>query len=477
MLSARADDALRLQMLQSSVQEFLYKPFSVGELLARVGRLIGERRRSALRLKQALYAAEQIAWELDLDDGALQEEGPVGRMFGEADDYRHGCLDNLLRQIHPEDLEELRQRWLVLPARQGENHHECQFRVSLPDGGHAWVQVSASLWRDADGSPRRAMGFARDISALKRTQLNIEFLAKHDSLTQLPNRVQLNERLHLSLARHQRLQRRLYLLLVDLDDFRFINDNLGHEVGDQLLRIVAERLRACMRGGDPLFRIGGDEFVVLAEEADDATAAGLAERVLEALSAPYQEGDHRYFLSASIGISSYPADADSPEGLMRYADMAMYRAKYGGKNGFCFFAADMADGVRQRLQTETGLRQALQRGELRLEYQPQLTCAVRTCWGGGIAALGVRGPQAVASPFHRHCRENRPDHRYRRIRIPQRLPPSRGLAQQRLAALAHQRQSVGAFFCLPDSVARLSAIIAECGADRNSYAWKSPRAR
>ena len=152
MLSARADDALRLQMLQSSVQEFLYKPFSVGELLARVGRLIGERRRSALRLKQALYAAEQIAWELDLDDGALQEEGPVGRMFGEADDYRHGRLDNLLRQIHPEDLEELRQRWLALPARQGENHHECQFRVSLPDGGHAWVQVSASLWRDADGS-------------------------------------------------------------------------------------------------------------------------------------------------------------------------------------------------------------------------------------------------------------------------------------------------------------------------------------
>ena len=216
--------------------------------------------------------------------------------------------------------------------------------------------------------------------------------------------MQLNERLHLSLARHQRLQRRLYLLLVDLDDFRFINDNLGHEVGDQLLRIVAERLRACMRGGDPLFRIGGDEFVVLAEEADDATAAGLAERVLETLSAPYQEGDHRYFLSASIGISSYPADADSPEGLMRYADMAMYRAKYGGKNGFCFFAADMADGVRQRLQTETGLRQALQRGELRLEYQPQLTLrgqdmlGWRHCCAGSSRAASSRRPISSALP-------------------------------------------------------------------------------
>lgn len=465
MLSARADDALRLQMLQSSVQEFLYKPFSVGELLARVGRLIGERRRSALRLKQALYAAEQIAWELDLDDGALQEEGPVGRMFGEADDYRHGCLDNLLRQIHPEDLEELRQRWLVLPARQGENHHECQFRVSLPDGGHAWVQVSASLWRDADGSPRRAMGFARDISALKRTQLNIEFLAKHDSLTQLPNRVQLNERLHLSLARHQRLQRRLYLLLVDLDDFRFINDNLGHEVGDQLLRIVAERLRACMRGGDPLFRIGGDEFVVLAEEADDATAAGLAERVLEALSAPYQEGDHRYFLSASIGISSYPADADSPEGLMRYADMAMYRAKYGGKNGFCFFAADMADGVRQRLQTETGLRQALQRGELRLEYQPQLTLRGQDMLGVE-ALLRWEFEGRKQSPAHFIGIAEKTgliididEYVFRSV--------CRQVVAWRNSGLPPWRISVNLsarFFCLPDSVARLSAIIAECGA-------------
>lgn len=464
MLSARADDALRLQMLQSSVQEFLYKPFSVGELLARVGRLIGERRRSALRLKQALYAAEQIAWELDLDDGALQEEGPVGRMFGEADDYRHGCLDNLLRQIHPEDLEELRQRWLALPARQGENHHECQFRVSLPDGGHAWVQVSASLWRDADGSPRRAMGFARDISALKRTQLNIEFLAKHDSLTQLPNRVQLNERLHLSLARHQRLQRRLYLLLVDLDDFRFINDNLGHEVGDQLLRIVAERLRACMRGGDPLFRIGGDEFVVLAEEADDATAAGLAERVLEALSAPYQEGDHRYFLSASIGISSYPADADSPEGLMRYADMAMYRAKYGGKNGFCFFAADMADGVRQRLQTETGLRQALQRGELRLEYQPQLTLRGQDMLGVE-ALLRWEFEGRKQSPAHFIGIAEKTgliididEYVFRSV--------CRQVVAWRNSGLPPWRISVNLsarFFCLPDSVARLSAIIAECG--------------
>ncbi|WP_374421549.1 EAL domain-containing protein [Chromobacterium sp.] len=465
MLSARADDALRLQMLQSSVQEFLYKPFSVGELLARVGRLIGERRRSALRLKQALYAAEQIAWELDLDDGALQEEGPVGRMFGEADDYRHGCLDNLLRQIHPEDLEELRQRWLALPARQGENHHECQFRVSLPDGGHAWVQVSASLWRDADGSPRRAMGFARDISALKRTQLNIEFLAKHDSLTQLPNRVQLNERLHLSLARHQRLQRRLYLLLVDLDDFRFINDNLGHEVGDQLLRIVAERLRACMRGGDPLFRIGGDEFVVLAEEVDDATAAGLAERVLETLSAPYQEGDHRYFLSASIGISSYPADADSPEGLMRYADMAMYRAKYGGKNGFCFFAADMADGVRQRLQTETGLRQALQRGELRLEYQPQLTLRGQDMLGVE-ALLRWEFEGRKQSPAHFIGIAEKTgliididEYVFRSV--------CRQVVAWRNSGLPPWRISVNLsarFFCLPDSVARLSAIIAECGA-------------
>ncbi|UGA36637.1 diguanylate cyclase [Chromobacterium haemolyticum] len=303
MLSARADDSLRLRMLQNSVQEFLFKPFSVAELLARVGRLIGERRRSAMRLKQALYAAEQIAWEVDLVDGVLHEEGPVGRIFGRAEDYRHDSLDALLGQIHPEDLDELRRRWLALPAEAGESLHECQFRVATPEqGGQVWMQVSASLWRrDEQGRPRRAMGFARDVSTLKRSQLDIEFLAKHDSLTQLPNRVQLNERLQWSLRNHQRSGRRLYLLLVDLDDFRLINDNLGHEVGDRLLRIVAERLRACVRGHDLLFRIGGDEFVALAENAADGDAEHLAEQMLAALATPCQDGDHRYFLSASIG--------------------------------------------------------------------------------------------------------------------------------------------------------------------------------
>lgn len=222
MLSARADDSLRLRMLQNSVQEFLFKPFSVAELLARVGRLIGERRRSAMRLKQALYAAEQIAWELDLVDDVLHEEGPVGRIFGRAEDYRHDSLDALLGQIHAEDLDELRRRWLALPAEAGESLHECQFRIATPEQGQVWMQVSASLWRDEQGRPRRAMGFARDVSTLKRSQLDIEFLAKHDSLTQLPNRVQLNERLQWSLRNHQRSGRRLYLLLVDLDDFRLI---------------------------------------------------------------------------------------------------------------------------------------------------------------------------------------------------------------------------------------------------------------
>lgn len=465
MLSARADDSLRLRMLQNSVQEFLFKPFSVAELLARVGRLIGERRRSALRLTQALYAAEQIAWELDLNDGVLHEEGPVGRIFGRADDYRHDSLDALLGQIHPEDLDELRRRWQGLPAVAGESLHECQFRISMPGEDPVWMQVSASLWRDETGRPRRAMGFARDVSTLKRSQLNIEFLAKHDSLTQLPNRVQLNERLQWSLGQHQRSGQRLYLLLVDLDDFRFINDNLGHEVGDRLLRIVAERLRACASGRDSLFRIGGDEFVALAENAADGAADSLAEQVLVALAAPYQDGEHRYFLSASIGISCYPGDADTPEGLMRDADMAMYRAKYAGKNGYCFFSEDMADGVRQRLQIETGLRQALQRRELRLEYQPQLTLRGQDMLGvEALLRWELDGRKQSPAEFIAIAEKTGliidiDEYVFRNVCAQVMAWRGQGLPPWRVSVNLSAR-----FFGLPDAVARLRAIAEESGA-------------
>ena len=306
------------------------------------------------------------------------------------------------------------------------------------------------------------MGFACDISALKRTQLNIEFLAKHDSLTQLPNRVQLNERLHLSLARHQRLQRRLYLLLVDLDDFRFINDNLGHEVGDQLLRIVAERLRACMRGGDPLFRIGGDEFVVLAEEADDATAAGLAERVLETLSAPYQEGDHSCppaSASAAIRPTRTPGRLDA---LRRYGDvpgqvwrqerLLFLRSRYGGRS-----AAAVAD--RNRAAAGAAAR--------------------RTAAGVPAAADLARSGHAGVEALLRWEFEGRKQSPAHFIGIAEKTgliidideyvfrSVCRQVVAWRNSGLPPWRISVNLsarFFCLPDSVARLSAIIAECGA-------------
>jgi two-component system CheB/CheR fusion protein len=162
------------------------------------------------------------------------------------------------------------------------------------------------------------------------------------------------------------------VLCVDLDDFKVINDTLGHETGDILLVQAAERLRDCVRTEDSVARMGGDEFVVLLESADKQTATITAERIVGSLSRSYQIGDRECFSSASIGISFFPDDAVEHSALLRHADNAMYRAKEQGKNAYQFFSREMAERAQHRLSIESGLRRAIAQQELFIEYQPQV---------------------------------------------------------------------------------------------------------
>lgn len=242
---------------------------------------------------------------------------------------------------------------------------------------------------------------ARDITDRKALERRLTSQATHDSLTGLPNRLLLIDRLTHALSRAQRTGRSLGVLFIDLDRFKVVNDSLGHTAGDALLFAVASRLRAAVRTGDTVARFGGDEFVVLAENlSDDADAIRVAEQVTAALTEPIRVGNQDLHVSASIGIAVGRPDRDTAEGLVRDADVAMYRAKSGGRNRFEMFDADLRRQALERLEIESAMRSGLEHDEFVVHYQPEID--LRTDAIVGVEALvrwerpgdGIRSPGA-----------------------------------------------------------------------------------
>ena len=201
-------------------------------------------------------------------------------------------------------------------------------------------------------------------------------MANYDSVTGLPNRHLLRERLDRAIKHEARSHRHLAIMFLDLDNFKSINDTLGHDVGDRVLQVVANRLLACLRESDTVARIGGDEFTVLVEDMTTMESiAALAQQIIDSLSLPFPLDGREMFCTVSVGIAIYPDDSESLDGLMKSADSAMYRAKEQGRNTYRFFTEDMHRRAYERLLLENRLRGALKRGEFQLHYQPQIDVA------------------------------------------------------------------------------------------------------
>ncbi len=248
------------------------------------------------------------------------------------------------------------------------------------DGQLSPKWMSISLVRDEQGQVTHHIAHAIDLREIKAAEQRILHLAHHDHLTGLPNRVLLRARLDQAMAQARRDQGRLAMLFIDLDRFKDINDSLGHHIGDALLVEVAQRLRQVVRGNDIVARLGGDEFVlVLAglEEGDGgaSAAATVAGKVLQALRQPIRVEGHELHTGASIGITLFPQDGEDIDALMKGADAAMYHAKGAGRGGYHFYTPAMNLASQERLAMEQGLRTAIERGELFLQYQPQVAVA------------------------------------------------------------------------------------------------------
>ena len=210
------------------------------------------------------------------------------------------------------------------------------------DGKKAFHAISASLIKGADGKPVGFRGIARDVSERKSQEEQIKYLATHDGLTELPNRLMFNQLLSHAVQGAKRYRKQFAVMFIDLDGFKVVNDTLGHDAGDQLLREIAVRFKHTLRAVDVVARLGGDEFVVMMEDiAAPEQAAVLAQRILEATGKPFGLASGECRVTASIGICVYPENGDDEQTLMKNADAAMYRAKEEGKNNFQFYSTDM----------------------------------------------------------------------------------------------------------------------------------------
>jgi diguanylate cyclase (GGDEF)-like protein/PAS domain S-box-containing protein len=253
--------------------------------------------------------------------------------------------------------------------------------------------LSLRLVRDEEGRVVNHIAAFTDITEIRRQEERIRHLAQYDFLTDLPNRFLLQDRLERAIAGSRRNARKVGLLFVDLDRFKNINDSLGHGVGDKLLRLVGARLAAAVRACDTVSRQGGDEFVILVTDMEQAEAAAVvARKVIAALDGPFDVDGHELTISPSVGIAVYPDDGEGQDDLLRNADMAMYSAKEAGRRTYRFFTPELDVRASERLWVETNLRRAITGGELELHFQPQFAAGGKERLIGFEALVRWRHP-------------------------------------------------------------------------------------
>ncbi len=415
------DDAASIaRAYEQGASDFITKPINPTILSHRVRYMLrGSKTVDALiRSETRLGLAQRIAkignWEWRPDTNEFAASSELCRLMGVRSSDFGGTLEAYLDLVYTEDRERVAEALKSILTQR--KPCDIDHRLVLPNGAEFAVNLQAEAVFDDQLKALTIVGTAQDINERKRSEREIHRLAYFDSLTGLPNRVLFKDRVTQALAHASRYQSTLAVLLLDLDRFKVINDTLGHNIGDLLLKHVAERLADCIRHSDSigravdqadtheLARLGGDEFTVLLTNLRDVQDAGkVARRMLEALARPFSIKDHEMFVTVSVGIAVFPSDGDSVDVLLKNSDGAMYHAKEQGRNNFQFYSNAMNAAANERVVLEAELRHAAEREEFVIYYQPQID--LRTSHIIGAEALvrwqhpqrGLLGPAVFLS--------------------------------------------------------------------------------
>ncbi|OWW22863.1 diguanylate cyclase [Noviherbaspirillum denitrificans] len=396
-ISGERDIDAAIGAIKRGVYGYLRKPFHPEDLLTTVSQALHRKTLEAekrdiqyqLECSERLYrylvdTLPDIIYTIDLEGRFTYINDRAEQLLG----YKRAELvgKHYSTLVHEDDLE--RARYVFQERRVGERaSRNVELRLKSRNAlmeeryfDNTLLTISfnaTALYSVSEDKTRRELfgtyGVARDITELKRAEQRISYQAFYDVLTDLPNRVLFKDRLDLAIIHAKRNSSKIAVMFVDLDGFKPINDTLGHLKGDQLLREVAQRMRLNLRRGDTLARVGGDEFTVLLPDLRfPKDAAAIARKFLWSLKQPFQLDNQLVHISASIGIAIYPDDGETMEDLVRHADIAMYQMKTDGKNNFRFYDASMEIAASQKVALAQSLRQAIERNELEMYYQPQV---------------------------------------------------------------------------------------------------------
>ncbi len=372
---------------QAGATDFVTKPFNWPLLchrlryMLRASHAMSDLTKSRETLADAQRLAGLSSWEWDLESNIVYWSKEIYARFGVPEDSVNSNSDSFWNLIHPDDRDAVKEAFVA--AIKAEKPCNQDYRIVLPNGATQIIHVQGRTEYDIDGRALRMHGTIQDITERKRTEEQIRHLAFYDSLTSLPNRMLFREQLNQALQSARREERYVAILFLDLDNFKRVNDTLGHTIGDLLLQDVGARLAQCIRAEDSLARspsaqpnltvarLGGDEFtVLLGRIANTQDAAKVAQRILDSLSESTFVDGHELFVSASIGIAVYPFDGEETETLIKNADAAMYHAKSDGRSRYHFYNPSMNASALEKLNLERSLRKALDRDEFVLYFQP-----------------------------------------------------------------------------------------------------------
>ena len=328
-------------------------------------------RESEERYALAARGSNDGLWDWDFRTGKIYYSPRWRIMLGLQENDIGSDPESWFSRVHPEDLDRVKAE-VAAHLDGGGAHLESEHRMRLADGVYRWMLVRGIVLRDEFGAAYRMAGSQTDISERKLYERQLQHDALHDALTGLPNRTLFVDRLEHALARARRRPDEIFaVLFLDLDRFKVVNDSLGHLLGDRMLVEFARRMERCVRPGDTVSRLGGDEFTILLEDLRDTNEASqVADRIHAELAHPFNIGGQDVYTSASIGIALGDSEYARAEQLLRDADTAMYRAKSGGKARHEVFQKAMHADVLTLLHLETDLRRAVERAEFLLNYQP-----------------------------------------------------------------------------------------------------------